>query len=167
MAGLWLRESDSRDNLGRNPSILSLDGYIVPVSHVFIPWPSACPLQKPWIIYVMHHNPVVIAMRNTSDLVNEMLAEAKTAWLLAIVVGFEKDTKFVFSTSKQPLEELNRLVQDGGSPVGLLKFEKTGDTITGKYRPFEEYENIQWAGEYLAGLLENTGAIIALSGQQG
>jgi len=106
-------------------------------------------------------------MRNTSDLVNEMLAEAKTAWLLAIVVGFEKDTKFVFSTSKQPLEELNRLVQDGGSPVGLLKFEKTGDTITGKYRPFEEYENIQWAGEYLAGLLENTGAIIALSGQQG
>ena len=39
-------------------------------------------------------------MRKTSDLVNEMLAEAKNAWLVAIVVGFEQETRFVFSSRK-------------------------------------------------------------------
>ena len=63
-------------------------------------------------------------MRKTSDLVNEMRPEAKGAWLVAIAVGFEKETKFVFSSQKQPLGELNQLVQKGGSPIGLLRFDK-------------------------------------------
>lgn len=105
-------------------------------------------------------------MRNTSDLVNEMLKEAKKAWVVAIVVGFQTETQFVFSTSRQPLEKLNQLVKSGGSPIGLLKFEKEGNTVQGKYRPFEEYENVQWVTQYLAGLLDNSDTIIALSQQQ-
>jgi hypothetical protein len=102
-------------------------------------------------------------MRKTSDLVNEMLAEAKNAWLVAIVVGFENDTQFVFSSRKQPLVELNQLVQKGGSPIGLLRFDKENSQIQGSFRPFEEYENEEWAKKYLAGLLDNTGDIIGLS----
>lgn len=102
-------------------------------------------------------------MRKTSDLVNEMLAEAKDAWLVAIAVGFEKETKFVFSSQAQPLVRLNQLVQKGGSPVGLLRFDKKDSSIQGSYRPFEEYGNEAWAKEYLAGLLEHTGDIIAMS----
>ena len=105
-------------------------------------------------------------MRKTSDLVNEMLAEAKKAWLVAIAVGFEKDTKFVFSSHRHPLEELDQLVQKGGSPIGLLRFDKENSTIQGSYRPFEEYENEEWVKNYLAGLLENTGEIIELSRQK-
>ena len=105
-------------------------------------------------------------MRKTADLVNEMLTEAKSAWLVAIAVGFENDTQFVFSSRKQPLGELNQLVQKGGSPVGLLRFDKENAQIQGSFRPFEEYENEEWAKKYLAGLLENTGEIIELSKEQ-
>ena len=105
-------------------------------------------------------------MRKTADLVNEMLTEAKGAWLVAIAVGFENDTEFVFSSQKQPLGELNQLVQKGGSPMGLLRFEKENSQIQGSYRPFEEYENEEWVKKYLAGLLDNTGEIVRLSQQK-
>ena len=99
-------------------------------------------------------------MRKTSDLINEMLTEAKETWLVAIAVGFEKETKFVFSSRRHPLEELNQLVQRGGSPIGLLRFDKVNATIQGSYRPFEEYENEEWAKKYLAGLLDHLEEII-------
>ena len=102
-------------------------------------------------------------MRKTSDLIEEMLTEAKKAWLVAIAVGFENETKFVFSSRRHPLEELDQLVQKGGSPIGLLRFDKENSTIQGSYRPFEEYENEEWVKKYLAGLLDNTGDIIDLS----
>lgn len=105
-------------------------------------------------------------MRKTSDLINEMLAEAKKAWLVAIVVGFENETLFVFSSQKQPLQELNRLVQKGGSPIGLLRFDKDGSDLQGSYRPFEEYADAEWAKKYLAGLLDNAAGIIGMSQQQ-
>jgi predicted AAA+ superfamily ATPase len=102
-------------------------------------------------------------MRKTSDLVAEMRAEAKNAWLVAIAVGFKTETKFVFSSRRYPLEELDRLVKNGGFPVGLLRFDKENRTVQGSYRPFLEYENEDWAKQYLAGLLDNTGEIIELS----
>jgi hypothetical protein len=105
-------------------------------------------------------------MRKTSDLVNEMLEEAKNTWLVAIVVGFENDTQFVFSSRKQPLGELNQLVQKGGSPIGLLRFEKENAQIQGSFRPFGEYENVEWVKEYLTGLLDHTKEIISLSQEQ-
>ncbi len=105
-------------------------------------------------------------MRKTSDLINEMLAEAKKAWLVAIVVGFENETKFVFSSQRQPLKDLNQLVQKGGYPIGLLRFDKEDSQIQGSYRPFEEYGNEEWVKNYLAGLLDNTKDIISL-GLQG
>ena len=101
-------------------------------------------------------------MKKTSDLIEEMREVAKTAWLVAIAVGFETETKFVFSSSSHPLEDLNRLVKKGGAPVGLLRFEKENDSVQGSYRPFVEYENEQWAKKYLADLLGSTGEIIAL-----
>ena len=105
-------------------------------------------------------------MRKTSDLVDEMRAEAKTAWLVAIAVGFETETKFVFSSRRHPLEELDQLVINGGSPIGLLRFEKENSTVQGAYRPFVEYENAKWVKDYLAGLLDKTEEIIELSQQQ-
>jgi hypothetical protein len=102
-------------------------------------------------------------MRKTSDLVTEMLAEAKNAWLVAIAVGFEGETKFVFSRQKHPLEALNQLVQNGGSPLGLLRFDKEKTKIQGSFRPFEEYADEEWVSKFLAGLLDNTGEIVELS----
>jgi hypothetical protein len=106
-------------------------------------------------------------MRKTSDLVSELRAEAKNAWLVAIAVGFDVETKFVFSSSRHPLEELNNLVSRGGAPVGLLRFDKVKTTVQGSYCPFEEYANEAWAQEYLAGLLKNTGEIVAIAQSPG
>jgi hypothetical protein len=105
-------------------------------------------------------------MRNTADLINEMKKEAKDAYLVAIAVGFSDETKFVFSSARDPLGDLNRLVKEGGSPIGLLRFEKKGDTVEGAYRPFSEYQKEKWAGNYLAGLLNNTAEIVALGRQK-
>jgi hypothetical protein len=115
----------------------------------------------------MNCNPLIEGkMRKTSDLVQEMVKEANNAWLVAIAVGFQRETKFVFSSSSHPLEDLNRLVKNGGSPVGLLRFDKENISVQGSYRPFEEYENEEWVKKYLAGLMDNTGDIIALSQHQ-
>ena len=105
-------------------------------------------------------------MRKTSDLVNEMRTEAKNAWLVAISVGFENETKFVFSSSTHPFEDLDKLVKNGGSPIGLLRFEKEDTAVQGSYRPFEEYGNEPWVAGYLSGLLENTDGIIFESQHQ-
>lgn len=105
-------------------------------------------------------------MRKTADLVNEMIAETKGAYIVAIVVGFEKETKFVFSSDMHPLDTLNRLVTDGGSPVGLLRFDRVDGEIQGSYRPFEEYGNEEWVRTYLAGLLNHSQEIIAQSGHR-
>jgi hypothetical protein len=53
-------------------------------------------------------------------------------------------------------------VQKGGSPVGLLRFDKENSQVQGSYRPFEEYAQEEWATKYLAGLLENTSEIISM-----
>jgi len=100
-------------------------------------------------------------MRKTADLVEEMRTEAKSAWMVAIAVGFEDDTEFVFSSSPRPLDELNMLVKRGGSPIGFLRFEKEGNEVQGSYRPFFEYRGAEWAATYLAGLLDHTGEIVA------
>jgi len=104
-------------------------------------------------------------MRKTSDLVSEMLTEAKDAWLVAIVVGFQTEPKFVFSSQKHAIERLNEHVTNGGAPLGLLRFDKENGSIQGSYRPFLEYENEEWVNHYLAGLLDHAGDIVALSRQ--
>ena len=105
-------------------------------------------------------------MRKTADLVNEMLDTAKGAYLVAIAVGFEGETKFVFSTDMHPLDTLNRLVRKGGSPIGLLRFDRENSSVQGSYRPFEEYGNEEWVTTYLAGLLEHAPEIVAMSGHR-
>ena len=70
-------------------------------------------------------------MRKTTDLILEMKEEAKKAWLVAIAVGFDNETKFVFSSGSRPLEDLNILVKRGGAPIGLLRFEKENSSVQG------------------------------------
>jgi len=104
-------------------------------------------------------------MRNSADLVNEMLKEAKGAVVVAIAVGFADDTRFIFSSQRQPLTELNKLISRGGSPIGLLRFDQDGTEIQGSYRPFEEYAGEEWVQGYLSGLLDHAPDIIRLSRQ--
>jgi len=102
-------------------------------------------------------------MRKTADLISEMVAETEGAWLVAIAVAFDTETKFVFNNQKHPLEALNELIKNGGSPVGLLRFEKADGALQGSYRPFKEYATAPWVKEYFEGLLAHAAEIVEQS----
>jgi len=40
--------------------------------------------------------------RTTKDLIEELMSESEGTFLTALVVGFEHQTKFVFSNSEEP-----------------------------------------------------------------
>jgi hypothetical protein len=64
--------------------------------------------------------------RTTKDLVKELRSEADYGSLVALAVGFEHETKFIFSSRSEAdaLNKLNEFVKAGGEPIGLLKAEQ-------------------------------------------
>ena len=46
---------------------------------------------------------------------------------MAIAVGFETKTEFVFDSDEHPLQKLNGLVEAGGEPIGLIAFSNDGE----------------------------------------
>jgi len=61
--------------------------------------------------------------RTTTELVQEMRAEAASADYLMLAVAFEEDTKFISShlTDELALKKLNEMVNDGGKPLGFIR----------------------------------------------
>ena len=83
--------------------------------------------------------------RTTKDLIDEMNGEkAKGFTLLAIIVGFENRTVFVFDSDPEPLRKLNELVKDGGEPIGLSGIRRIAKKVDFLIRPFTEYEGKDW-----------------------
>jgi len=79
------------------------------------------------------------AHRSTLDLIGELRAEAARQTLTAIAVGFDESTQFVFPTDASPLETLNRLVQAGGTPLGILGVRIAQGAIEYQAKPFAEF----------------------------
>jgi hypothetical protein len=50
----------------------------------------------------------------TTKYVSELFEEARQADFAAIVVGYDQETRFVWSTSKNPAAQLEPLVSSGG-----------------------------------------------------
>ena len=61
--------------------------------------------------------------RTTTELVQEMRAEAGSADYLMLAVAFEEDTKFVSShlSDEHALKKLNEMVNAGGTPLGFIR----------------------------------------------
>jgi hypothetical protein len=64
-------------------------------------------------------------MRTTKDLIRELQDEADGAAFTALIVGLENTTLFVYANDEDPLSTLNRMIERGGEPVGLMRFMKT------------------------------------------
>src|SRR5262245_62055990 len=87
-----------------------------------------------------HQRHRAIDMRTTKDLIRELHDEADGAAFTALIIGFENTTLFVYANDEDPLSSLNRMIERGGEPVGLMRFSKTGKG-EGKFklRPLAEY----------------------------
>jgi hypothetical protein len=91
--------------------------------------------------------------RNSQDLINELDAAASQFWVVAIAVGFEDHSVFVFNRNAKRLEELNGFLEQGGNPIGLIGVVKDADVISIHTKVFEEFASEEWAENYLAALI--------------
>ncbi len=80
-------------------------------------------------------------MRTTQDSITELHMEAANADFVFLVVGFPNESKFVDSSLQdtQALKELNRLVNQGGHPLGFIAGTSEDGGMTIKPRPLAEY----------------------------
>ncbi len=99
-------------------------------------------------------------MRSTKDLVKELTEEATKLTMVAIAVGFDRETKFVFhrrdAEKANLLSELNALVEAGGEPIGLVSYLILEPGNACFYtKPFPEYADESWVDGYLNSLMES------------
>lgn len=86
--------------------------------------------------------------RSTVDLAKELIERTAAA----IIVGFEKETKYIWRQSKELeviVNELNELVVAGGEPIGLV-FQEGGRI---SLQPLREYSQAVWVRKYLTSLI--------------
>jgi hypothetical protein len=105
-------------------------------------------------------------MRDPKELIAELEAESKNFWVCCLVVGFEKRTEFVWSKEKEKLGMLNKLMQAGGEPVGLIGVTRENENRVATYycRPLKELEQEPWVGNYLNALLDSIKTTVLASG---
>jgi hypothetical protein len=97
-------------------------------------------------------------MRSTLDLINELENEAENFIIVAIAVGFERETKFVFhkpGEQQQIMEQLNEAIQKGGEPIGLVGIRQDQATKSRTFytRPLAEFQGEAWVEKYLDSLM--------------
>ena len=100
-------------------------------------------------------------MRTTKDLIDELEAEAPKFTRVALVVGFERTTEFVWwapPDDGDPLQKLNALIEEGGECVGLIGFTLGGRHGQVYARALADYGGGEWVGKYLASLTERFAA---------
>lgn len=70
-------------------------------------------------------------MRTTKDLIAELDTEGIRHALVAIVVAFESSTLPIYSGDENRQQLLDDAVEVGGSPIGLIAFDRSakGSTI--------------------------------------
>jgi len=93
--------------------------------------------------------------RTTIDLIEELEAEKNSFTNVALAIGFESTTIFIFATEADKLDKLNRAVEAGGEPVGLLGIDMHNGLLSIHQRPLQEYAEEEWVQTYLYTLASN------------
>jgi len=91
-------------------------------------------------------------MRTTKDLIAELRAEAATAAMVMLAVGFPSESKMVRSdqSDADALKELNGLCQRGGTPLGYIRLEhRQGNSQAVKSKVLAEWEDEEVPGQVL------------------
>lgn len=104
-------------------------------------------------------------MRTTKDLIEELEAEKGKFFVVALAVGFERTTTFVFANEENRLEKLNAAVQVGGEPVGLIGLMNEGGNRATLYtRMLAEHAEDVPLKNYMRKLASSFGRAVEQSG---
>jgi hypothetical protein len=103
-------------------------------------------------------------MRTTLELIEELEREAKSFDQIALVVGVQEHTQFVWCSDGDKVDKLNKLIEQGGEPVGLVGVRSARDVGCFYLRPLKEYEADETTLAYLKKLQTVTGRALAAKG---
>ena len=92
-------------------------------------------------------------MRTTAEVIEELTIESEDG-MACLIVDFESTRLFVYSTADDPLGELNEMVKNGGTPLGIIKVVKGNGSLFISGRPLEEFSNDDYIRGYLTTLAE-------------
>lgn len=90
-------------------------------------------------------------MRTTKELIEELHSVADCL-IVALVIGFENTTDFVFQskgTKAEQVEKLNSAIKAGGEPIGLLAVKQGPESGGVVVRLFQEHKGNQGLMEYM------------------
>jgi hypothetical protein len=85
--------------------------------------------------------------------------------MMALVVGFETETKFIFNHEPDKLEKLTIMVESGGKPFGYMRIERSGKEMSIETKPLIEYRDEEQIKKYLEDLCQTAGERIAFGGE--
>ena len=88
----------------------------------------------------------------TGDYLEKLFNEARQADFAAIVVGYEQETRFIWSAGDDPAAKLEALLESGGRPFAILGADIIGNAFVYRLNPFPEYEDNAGTHEYLTAI---------------
>jgi len=85
--------------------------------------------------------------------------------MMALVVGFETETRFIFNKEPEKLEKLTAMVESGGNPIGFMRIERSGKEMSIETKPLIEYVEEEQVKKYLDDLCQTAGKRIAFGNE--
>jgi hypothetical protein len=105
--------------------------------------------------------------RTTVDVINDLDSAVPdrdavyTMAQTALVVGFEQECRMLFHDDPDRLKKLNSMVQNGGTPLGLIKATKIGNNVNFLSRPLIEFKDDPATARLLTELCKRLGTGVA------
>ncbi len=97
----------------------------------------------------------------SKNLIKELSKESARFTRVALVVGFEESSQFLWNDDPTDLEKLKTMIQSGGEPVGMIAFYLRCGLVEIHILPLEEYASEERVRDYLHELAFKTVALIA------
>jgi hypothetical protein len=86
------------------------------------------------------------------ECLRELSKQAAKDEFTALVIGFEQETRFVWSGTLDAPLRLDTLLSAGGKPIGVLGANVVANAVVYRLEPLPPYDTQEWVPPYLAGV---------------
>ena len=86
------------------------------------------------------------------ECLRELRKQAGKAEFSALVIGFERETRFVWSSAVDAPGRLEKLLNAGGKAIGVFGANVVANAVVYYLEPFPPYDTQDWVRPYLAGV---------------